>query len=87
MSVFDASWCLLSPSELPTFMSNSTLKLFTPVIALVSSSIQGQAESTHPVNGMTRFNGKPRALGLPARKAGHKLDWGLYGGHSGVLGQ
>lgn len=50
MSIFDANWCLLSPLELPTFMSNSTLKLFARVIALVSGSIQGQAEYTHPVN-------------------------------------
>lgn len=47
---FGANWCLLSPSELPAFMSNSTFKLFTPAVALVSSSIQGQAESTHPGN-------------------------------------
>lgn len=49
MPVFDANRCLLSPSELPAFMSNATLKPFAAVTALVSSSIQGQAESTHPV--------------------------------------
>lgn len=52
MSVFGAYWYLLSPLELPTFMSNSTSKLFIHVIALVSSSIQGQAESSHPVDGL-----------------------------------
>lgn len=31
-------------------MSNSTLKLFARVTALVSGSIQGQAEYSHPVN-------------------------------------
>lgn len=31
--IFDANWCLPSPSELTTFMSNSTLKLFTPIVA------------------------------------------------------
>lgn len=31
-------------------MSNSTLKLFARVIALVSGSIHGQAEYSHPVN-------------------------------------
>lgn len=32
---------------------------------------------------MTQFNGRPRASGLPARKAGHKLGEGLYGGCAG----
>lgn len=43
MLVCDASRCLLSASELPTFVSDSTLELPAAVSARVSSSIQGQA--------------------------------------------